>query len=111
MKSDQVLANHILGCIENVNRYTNGLTKEEFLSNFMIQAVTRNIEIIGEACSKVSNETKDKFPAIPWRDIVSMRNILIHEYFRSDPETIWNVIQLDIPDLKKHVLKILNSFQ
>ncbi len=112
MKSDQVLANHILEFINSVENYTAGFTKEEFLSNFMLQdAVTRNVEIIGEACSKVSKETKDKFPEIPWRDIVAMRNILIHEYFRADPETIWNVIQVDIPNLKSNILKILNSLE
>ncbi len=112
MKGDQVLSNHILGCIENVEQYTAGLTKEKFLSDFMVQdAVTRNIEIIDEACSKISKEIKDKLSQIPWRDIVAMRNILIHEYFRSDAETIWNVVQLDIPNLKKHIHKIHNSFQ
>jgi uncharacterized protein with HEPN domain len=110
MQRDLVLVSHILGFIESVERYTAGLSKEEFLSNFMIQdAVTRNIEIIGEACSKMSKETKDKFPEIPWRDIVAMRNILIHEYFRTDPETIWNVVQYDIQNLKNHIFKIVNS--
>ncbi len=111
MKSDRVLASHMLSCIESVERYTAELTKEEFLSNFMVQdAVTRNIEMIGEACSKVSNETKDKFTEIPWRDIVAMRNILIHEYFRSDAETIWNVVQLDTPNLKNQIVEIFQSF-
>ncbi len=112
MTQDRVLANHISGFIENIDRYTIGLTKEEFLSNFMVQdAVTRNVEIIGEACSKVSKETKDRFPEIPWRDIVAMRNILIHEYFRADPETIWNVVKFNIPDIKSHILKIVNSVE
>ena len=112
MKSDQALANHILGFIKSVKSYTAGFTKEKFLSDFLVQdAITRNVEIKGEACSKISKETKDKFPEIPWRDIVAMRNILIHEYFRADPETIWNVVQHDIPDLKMNILKILNSFE
>src|ERR1051325_2442463 len=112
MTRDPILANHILRFIESVERYTTGLTKEEFLSNFMIQdAVTRNVELMGEACSKMSQETKDKFLEIPWRDIIAMRNILIHEYFHTDPETIWNVVQLNLPDLKINILKIINSFE
>jgi uncharacterized protein with HEPN domain len=111
MNRDGVLVSHILDCIENIEQYTAETTKEKFLSNFMVQdAVTRNIEIIGEACAKISKESKDKFTEIPWRDIVAMRNILIHEYFRSDPETVWNVVQLDIPTLKIQMLKIRNSF-
>ena len=101
MKSDRVLVNHILASIKSVEEYTAGLTKEEFLSNFLVQdAVSRNIEIIGEACSKVSKEAKEKHSEIPWGDIVAMRNILIHEYFRADSETVWNVVQRDIPLLK-----------
>lgn len=110
MKRDQVLVSHILGCIDSIEQYTLGLTKEGFLSSFMVQdAVTRNIEIIGEASSKISKEIKDQHNQIPWRDIVAMRNILIHEYFRSDPETVWNVVQRDIPRLKVQVLNILKS--
>ena len=112
MNSDRVLASHILEFINNIEHYTVDLTKEKFLSNFMVQdAVTRNVEIIGEACSKVSQKTKDQFREIPWRDIVAMRNILIHEYFRTDPETIWNVVQQDIPVLKVHILEILHSLE
>jgi uncharacterized protein with HEPN domain len=112
MMRDPILANHILRFIDSVERYTAGMTKEDFLSNFMVQdAVTRNVELIGEACSKMSKETKDKASAIPWRDIIAMRNILIHEYYRSDPETIWNVVQHNLPNLKIHILKILNSLE
>lgn len=112
MNRDQVLVSHILGCIENIEQYTADSTKEKFLSNFMVQdAVTRNVEIIGEACAKISADLKTKFSEIPWRDIIAMRNILIHEYFRTDPETIWNVIQFDIPKLKIQMLQILNSYR
>jgi uncharacterized protein with HEPN domain len=101
MIRDKILVGHILMCIENVARYTTGLSKEQFLVDFMVQdAVARNIEIRGEACSKISKETKAKIDQVPWRDIVAMRNLLIHEYFRTDPETIWNVIQSNLPDLK-----------
>jgi uncharacterized protein with HEPN domain len=112
MKSDRVLFNHILGSIKSVEQYTADLTKEEFLTNFMVQdAVTRNVEIIGEACSKVSKGTKEKFLEIPWSAIVAMRNILIHEYFRADAETVWNVVKHDLPELKSQILKIVNSLE
>lgn len=112
MKRDRVLVNHILGSIHSVEQYASGLTKEECLSSFLVQdAVTRNIEIIGEASSKISKETKERHAEIPWRDIVAMRNILIHEYFRSDAETVWNVVQRDLPRLKNQVLNILKSLE
>lgn len=59
------MVNHILGSIHSIEQYTSGLTKEEFLSSFLVQdAVTRNIEIIGEASSKISKETKEKHAEI-----------------------------------------------
>jgi uncharacterized protein with HEPN domain len=106
MKSHQTLAKHILDSINSIEQYTFQITKEEFFSNFMIQdAVVRNLEIIGEASKNIPQDIKDNFPTIPWRDINAMRNKLIHEYFRVDTETVWNVVQLD---LKNHANTILN---
>ena len=109
MKSHQTLAKHILECISNIEQYTVEVTKEQFLSNFMLQdAVIRNLEIIGEASKNISTEVRKKFPEVPWRDILAMRNKLVHEYFGVDREAVWNVIQFDLLDLKNYALKILN---
>ena len=109
MKSHSTLAKHILDCISSIEHYTRYVTKEEFFSNFMIQdAVVRNLEIIGEASKNIPTEVKEKFKAIPWRDINAMRNKLVHEYFRVDAETVWNVVQLDLQELKNHATTILN---
>lgn len=109
MKSHNTLARNILDCISSIEEYTRSVTKEEFFSNFMIQdAVVRNLEIIGEASKNIPPEVKEKFPTIPWRDINAMRNKLVHEYFRVDAETVWNVVQLDLHELKNHATTILN---
>jgi uncharacterized protein with HEPN domain len=109
MKSHQTLAKHMLDSISSIEQYTFKITKEEFFSNFMIQdAVVRNLEIIGEASRNIPQDIKDNLPTIPWRDINAMRNKLIHEYFRVDTETVWNVVQLDLNDLKNHANTILN---
>ncbi len=74
----------------------------------MVQdAVVRNLEIIGEASKNIPADVKEKFPHIPWRDINAMRNKLIHEYFRVD--AVWNVVQFELNDLKKHAHSILND--
>lgn len=110
MKNDKVLAGHILDAISHIEEYSKNMTREEFLSNFLVQdAVVRNIEIIGEASKNISQPTKDTLPDVPWRDIIAMRNMLIHEYFRTDGETVWNVIEIDLPNLKAYALRILNS--
>ena len=109
MKSHRTLAKHILDCINNIEKYTRSVTKEEFFSNFMIQdAVVRNLEIIGEASKNIPVDVKKRFPTIPWRDINAMRNKLVHEYFRVDAETVWNVVQIDLEELRKYATTILN---
>ena len=110
MKDQLILVRHILGAIDRVEQYTLGMSKEEFLSNFLVQdGVLRNSEIIGEACKNINSEMKEQYSQIPWRDITAMRNKLIHEYFGVDIETLWNVIQFNLAELKKHVLTIINS--
>lgn len=110
MKSHRILARHILDAINSIEKYTYQLTKEEFLFNFMIQdAVVRNLEIIGEASRNIPVNIKEAFPDIPWRDINAMRNKLVHEYFRVDAETVWNVVQLDLDDWKKHTNSLLSD--
>jgi uncharacterized protein with HEPN domain len=93
-----------------LKKYTYQLSKEEFLSNFMIQdAVVCNLEIIGEASRNIPANIKEAFPDIPWRSINAMRNKLVHEYFRVDAETVWNVVQLDLEDLKKYANSLLSD--
>lgn len=62
-------------------------------------ALIKAIEIIGEAASRVSAETRSLNPEIPWREIVGMRNRLVHAYFEVDVELLWETVQRDIPKL------------
>ena len=110
MKNPRILVQHILDAIVHIEQFTKNVTKDEFLSNFMMQhAVIRNIEIIGEASKNIESTVKEKFSYVPWRDINAMRNKLIHEYFAVDTETVWVVLQTDLPELKKYMLDILKS--
>jgi uncharacterized protein with HEPN domain len=75
MKSHQVLARHILDAIVRIESYVQGVQKGDFKSNFMLQdAVIRQLAIIGEASRNMPSHIKQKFPDIPWREIVAMRN-------------------------------------
>ena len=81
-----------------------------FMNNFMIQdAVIRQLEIVGEASRQIPSSIKMKFPDIPWRDINGMRNKLVHEYFAVDRETVWNVLNLELSNLKNYAMRILDS--
>lgn len=80
--------------------YLEGKTKEEFFKDTQCQdAVIRRLEIIGEAAGKVSVATTTKFPNLPWKKMVSMRNIMIHEYEDVDLSIVWDTVQNDLPPL------------
>ena len=62
-------------------------------------ALTRCVEIIGEAASRVSDDTKRSLPAIPWADVIGMRNRLVHAYFEVDLDILWATVQTELPKL------------
>ncbi|UCE66739.1 MAG: DUF86 domain-containing protein [Candidatus Zixiibacteriota bacterium] len=108
MKKDpRVLIEHVLECIDLIEDYLDGKTKNDFLeSNQLQDAVIRRIEIIGEAVRNIPSDLKSNYKDIPWNEIAGMRDILIHKYFGVDLELIWEVVVSDIPDLKERFLRI-----
>jgi len=98
-RDDARLLDMLLAAKES-SKYTEGVTLEEFDRNRLLQhAVTRLIEIVGEAARNISTEFKAAHPEIPWSGIVGMRNRLVHEYFRVAPDKVWEVVKKDIPAL------------
>ena len=71
--------------------------------------VVHHIEIIGEAASRISKELCDRCSAIPWADIVSMRNLLIHQYFGIDLDQVWDTALIDLPKLSNDIRDILTD--
>jgi len=81
---------------------------DEFYKDIQCQdAVVRRIEIIGEAAWRVSQETRDKYPQIPWREMTSMRNLVIHEYDVVDINQVWDTAQNKLPPLIEELTKIV----
>jgi len=76
-------------------------------NRMIVDAVIRNLEIIGEAAINLADNFKSVNSHIPWRDIAGLRNILIHEYFGVDKEKVWKVIQKDLPSFKKEIELLL----
>jgi uncharacterized protein with HEPN domain len=90
----------MLEASEKVQHYLKNKTLEDFLRDGMLQdAVERNLEIIGEAARRVSEEFKQEHPEIPWRKIIAQRNVLIHEYEDIDIKEIWEVASFHLPRL------------
>jgi uncharacterized protein with HEPN domain len=107
MKDDRVYLNHIRDSIKKIETYT-GKGRKAFFHDSLIQdGVIRNLEIIGEAVRKLSADLKKQHPAIPWRSITALRNVLIHEYFGVDLEAVWRVVRNRIPVLKRYVQMLL----
>ena len=81
---------HIRDAIDTINKYIGSYSFDEFKTDQKTQdAVIRQLEIIGEATSKLESEMKNEHPEIPWRDISDFRNILAHEYWDIDIEIVW----------------------
>jgi len=86
--------------------YTKGYTLEQFKTDKKtIDAVVRNLEIIGEAAKKISQDIRDKYHFLNWRGMAGMRDKLIHEYFGVNLEIIWMTIEKEIPKLVKNLHK------
>lgn len=99
-RTDDLFTFDIIEACERIGDYLNGVDRDKFDSDKMIQdAVVRNIEIIGEAAKNISAETKDEHPKIAWREIARMRDKIVHHYFRLNMDIVWQTATVDIPDL------------
>jgi len=77
-----------------------GATRADLASNRQLElSLTRLLEIVGEAATRVPDELRDSFPDVPWTEIVAMRNRLIHGYNAVDLDVVWTVLRQDLPSL------------
>ena len=98
-RDDAWLLDMLLAAREAVE-FAAPLTFPEFEDDHLRQlAILKSVEIIGEAASRVSEETKAKHPDIPWPQIIGMRNRLVHTYFAIQLDIVWKVVQDDVPPL------------
>lgn len=100
----------IIDACERISSYTKGKTEKEFAEDQKtVDAVIRNIEVIGEAASKVPQEVRKRIPDVPWNEVVAMRNKVIHEYFDVNIPIVWKTVKNDIPKLKKAISKVVKD--
>lgn len=98
----------ILEAARKIRSYTGDLSYEAFRQNSMaVDAVIRNLEVIGEAVKQLPDSIRAKAPDIPWKRIAGLRDILIHDYFGIDFEIIWDVVTEKLPALEASVSRIL----
>lgn len=107
MKDDAVYLQHILEAVEKIEDYLRDYNFETFADDSKtVDAVIRELEIIGEAARNLSDELKDKYSEIPLREAMDMRNVLIHEYFGVNKKIVWDTCQIDLKSLKEAIKKI-----
>jgi uncharacterized protein with HEPN domain len=98
---DQVYIEHMLECIDRIARYTVDDPSKFFQSELVQDAVVRNLQTLAESSQRLSESAKNTQPNIDWRAIAGFRNVLAHDYLGLDLQTIWLVIEQDLPQLKK----------
>ena len=96
----ELLVGDIKTCLAQVNEYIRGMDLQAFLQDRRtVDAVTRNLEIIGEAARQLTEEDRASYPQIPWAQIVGLRHRIVHDYFGIDTELIWEIASKDAPEL------------
>lgn len=89
--------------------FVSGVTLDQFAANTEKQfAVLRALEIIGEAARHIPFSIQQLYPTLPWREMIAMRNVLIHDYFGVDVEVVWRTVQEDLPGLQVELAKIIH---
>jgi len=107
---DSARLRHIFDAIIEIEIYLTNTSLEEFNDNSMARfATVKQLEIIGEASKHLSEEIKLRFSAVEWKQIIGMRNVLVHEYFGIDNRLIWQIIKEELPDLKEKIKEIIDA--
>jgi len=102
----------IIEAMDDAMSFVEGVGYDDFIKDRKTAyAVTRAVEIIGEAVKKIPERVKKRNSKIPWKRMAGMRDKLIHEYFGVDLRRVWNTVKKDIPNLKPLFKKILKDYE
>lgn len=107
-RGDELFLFDIAASCRKIVDYLDEVTKDKFEQNSLLQdAVVRNIEIIGEASKSLSSDLRAQNPHIEWKNIMRMRDKIVHHYFKLDLEVVWHTATVDIPTLRIQIDEVL----
>ncbi len=105
-----VRVRHILEAMGRIRQYTDGMTEEAFLADQRtVDAVIRNLLVIGEAAGQVPPEARSSYPHVPWSLMQGMRHVLVHNYDMIRMDILWSTIRQDLPPLVAPMEQILKE--
>ena len=109
-KDDLIRFRHMLDAAKEAISFIKGKKRSDLdTDRMLVLSLVKSIEIMGEAASKVTKESRDGHPEIPWLNIIGMRNRLIHAYFDIDLDRVWDTITDDLPPVIATLEKIVQK--
>lgn len=109
-RTDRDILADIQESTRRIGAYTRGMTYEAFLIDIKTQdAIIRNLEIIGEATKKLSEQLRTKYPDVPWRSMAGVRDRLIHHYFGVNLDIVWQIATAELAEVASQLDRILTD--
>jgi len=107
---NKVIIIDLLDAVETILNFTSGLNFADFLADRKTRDATyRNIEVMGEAVNRLSEDFIIEHPELPWSKMIATRNALVHGYDQIDDQIIWNIATQILPDLRLQISSLLES--
>ncbi len=107
MSKDSIRLRHMIDAAKEALSFAKGKSRIDLENNRMlVLSLVKDIEIVGEAASRVTEEFKASYPQIPWLEIIGMRNRLIHAYFDVDLDVLWSTVTKNLPELVAELEKL-----
>ena len=109
-RDHKVYLEDILEAIRKIRRFTSGMSSETLAKDDKtLDAVIRNLEVIGEAVKRLPEQVRNRQPDIEWKKIAGLRDILIHEYFGINVKVVWDVVQHKLSGLETAAKQLLGG--
>ena len=104
MMRDAQRIDHMLGFVRRCRQIIEGIDSSAYLASLGLQEqVELNMLHLGEVAARISDDIKESHPEIPWHEMVGMRNILVHEYFRVKPIVLFETVMTQFPELERQL--------